>query len=379
MTRTAIVAISRRGAVLSQSLAAALDGDKTLYIDRRFAGGAEEAVPFELPVRPLIHQAFDQYQRLVLFMSTGAAVRLLAPLVQDKSADPAVVCVDDTGRFAVSLLSGHLGGADLLAQDVAEILGATPVITSASHVTSTLAVDLLGREFGWKLVANSPAITRASAAVVNGEQVGIYQQAGETNWWPPDKEWPDNLQTYPSLEALANSPCTAALVITDRVAPTKGSFHDTLGDRTVVLYRPCSLVVGIGCRRGVPAEELEELLLDTFRRHNLALESIKCLATAELKKDEPGIIRLAETYGVELSCYSSEELNSMFPPQPPFADQPHESRGPTPSQAARRLLGLWGVSEPAALLASGSTELLVTKKTAARATIAVARTDFQRR
>src|SRR5918992_1493106 len=219
MSRTCLVAISRRGASLARSLAASLAGDKTLYLERRLISQGDEAEAFDLPLRPVIHGIFSQYQALVLFMPVGAAVRLLVPCLRDKRHDPAVVCVDDAGRFAVSLLSGHLGGADRLAEEVAGILGAAPVITSASYVTGTLAVDLLGQEFSWQLEASSLAVTRASAAVVNGEPVGIYQESGEPDWWPQDRHLPDNITVYPSLDALAASSRSIVLIITDRLSP----------------------------------------------------------------------------------------------------------------------------------------------------------------
>ncbi len=206
MTRTAIVAVSRQGSVLARSLAASLPGDTTIYLPRRFYQDDtlddSESMPFDPPARTLVHQVFEEYQRLVLFMTVGAAVRLLAPCLKDKRQDPAVVCVDDAGRFAVSLLSGHLGGADLLAEEVARALGATPVVTSASHVAGTLAVDLLGQEFGWTLEAKPVAVTRASAAVVNGDPVGVFQEAGEPNWRPQDRPLPGNITEYPTLECL---------------------------------------------------------------------------------------------------------------------------------------------------------------------------------
>jgi cobalt-precorrin 5A hydrolase len=403
MPATAIVAISRKGADLARALAAGLEGDKTLYLDRRFAEGSDDAVPFGLPLRPLIQRVFGEYRRLVLFMPVGAAVRLLAPFLQDKGHDPAVVCVDDAGQFVVSLISGHVGGADRLAQEVAHVLGATPVITSASHVMGTLAVDLLGQQFGWRLDADPLAVTRASAAVVNGEPVGVYQEAGEPfdstqgrpGWWPQDQPLPANIQLYPSLETLAGSSCVAALIITDRLVPSmdenRGEYETrpyqaALEGKIVVVYRPRSLVVGLGCRRGVPAPELEELLIGTFRQHNLALASLRCIATAELKRDEAGIQQLAERYGVPVHCYTALELNRQFQPQPvpASASGPGELRaepagkelGPTRSAVAYRLLGLWGVSEPAALLSAGSRELLVPRQKTARATVAVARMSF---
>ena len=389
MSRTGIVAISRRGAELARSLASSLAGESTLYLERRWCVAGDQAEAFDLPLRPLLQRLFPECQRLVLFLPVGAAVRLLAPELEHKHRDPAVVCVDDAGRFAVSLLSGHVGGADRLAEEVAQILGATPVITSASHVGDTLAVDLLGQEFGWIVDASTEVVTRASAAVVNGEPVGLYQEAGEPHWWPVDRPLPNNISRYPSLEALAAGTCVAGLIITDHQVPSESdgrSYQESLEGKLVVVYRPRSLVVGMGCRRGVPVRELEELLVGTFKRHNLALDSIYCIATADLKRDEPGILELADKLGVPVRCYSGEDLNSVFENQPSTRSEAGESSesglsadhtfGPTPSPVAHRLLGIWGVSEPAALLASGSRGLLVPREKTSRATIAVARRTF---
>ncbi len=380
---TGIVAISRNGAQLARTLAASLAGEGSLYLERRLADGGDadsattNVTPFDLPLRPVLERLFERHRRLVLFMPVGAAVRLLAPCLQHKHNDPAVVCVDDAGRFAVSLLSGHVGGGDALAEEVSRILGAAPVITSASHVMDTLAVDLLGREFGWRIEADSETTTRVSAAVVNGEPVGVFQDAGEPDWWPPDKQLPGNVTVHTSLEALAESTSVAALIITDRLLPgveeSKATPASLNGKRTVV-YRPRSLVVGMGCRRSVSREHLEELMVSVFRRHNLARPSLACIATADLKKDEPGILELAEQYGVPLQCYGAEELNQVFAE----SEAGSVGAGPTPS-AAHRLLGVWGVAEPAALLASGSRELLVTREKTDRATIAVARVAYPKR
>ncbi len=364
-------------------MATFIDSESTLYIDRRFLEPGDNAVPFDLPAKPVVQQAFLDHRQLVLFMPVGAAVRLLAPCVGHKHRDPAVVCVDDAGRFAVSLLSGHVGGGDRLAQQTAALLGATPVVTSASEVTGVLAVDLLGREFGWKVDADSLTVTRTSAAVVNGEPVGVYQAAGETAWRQQVRPLPSNIEVFQSLKGLAESSCTAALMITDSLSPDgAGDWPSALPEKHIVLYRPKSLVVGLGCRRGVPKEELEQLLDETLSRHNLCKDSVKCIATAELKRDEAGILALAEKLDVPVHCYSADELNSVFQDHDLDDTQFEEysvtkdSLRPTPSKTAHRLLGIWGVSEPAALLASGAETLLVTRKKTTRATIAVARIPF---
>lgn len=391
---TGLVVISRSGAQLAEKLAPALTGRVSLHIAERYAelapGTCAVSVQsFPLPLRPVIGELFTRYSRLVLFMPVGAAVRLLAPLLQHKHHDPAVVCVDDGGRFVVSLLSGHIGGADKLAEEVANILGATPVITSASYVRGTLAVDLLGREFGWHVEADSGTITRVSAAVVNGEPVGVMQDAGERDWWPGDTPMPENVRKYVELDDLLSSDCTAALLISDRrdirdnlVQVQRGGTE--LAANTVV-YRPQCLVVGMGCRRGVTREHLEDLLSSTLENNNLSRLCIKCIATAEIKQDEAGMLELAEKLNVPLVCFAADELNGIFGtgmvmdgdhPCTCAGGDSATGGGPTPSEKARRLVGVWGVSEPSALLASGADRLLVKRQKTDRATIAIARIPF---
>ena len=362
--KTAIIALTRNGARMARTLAGSLDRDHTLFIDRRFRKDDDSGEAFDLPLRPVVKRAFAEYSSLVLFLSAGASIRLLAPLLESKQVDPAVVCVDDAGSFCVSLISGHVGGADQLAQEVAVCLGARAVVTSASHASGTLAVDLLGREFGWRLKADSTTITRASAAVINGQPIGIWQGAGEPGWWPDETPLPENIAVYATLEDLAASACATALIISD----TTGDLETLLADKITVVYRPRSLVIGMGCRRGVPVEELESLLAEALRENGLSAECLAEIATAEIKRGEPGLEQLAERHGVPLSFLQADELNGVFETNPGAIT--------SKSERAHGLVGVWGVAEPAALLTAGASELLVTREKTTRATIAIARKDF---
>ncbi|MQG27339.1 MAG: cobalamin biosynthesis protein CbiG [SAR202 cluster bacterium] len=362
--KTAIIALTHNGARMARTLAGSLDRDHTLFIDRRFRKDADSGETFELPLRPVVKRAFAEYSSLVLFLSAGASIRLLAPLLESKQVDPAVVCVDDAGSFCVSLISGHVGGADQLAREVAVCLGARAVVTSASHASGTLAVDLLGREFGWRLKADSTTITRASAAVINGQPIGIWQGAGEPGWWPDGTPLPKNIAVYATLEDLAASACATALIISD----TTGDLETLLADKITVVYRPRSLVIGMGCRRGVPVEELESLLAEALRENGLSAECLAEIATAEIKRGEPGLEQLAERHGVPLSFLQADELNGVFETNPGSIT--------SKSERAHGLVGVWGVAEPAALLTAGANELLVTREKTTRATIAIARKDF---
>ena len=364
--KTAIIALTRNGARMARTLAGSLDRDHALFIDRRFRKDDDSGEAFDLPLRPVVKRAFAGYSSLVLFLSAGASIRLLAPLLESKQIDPAVVCVDDAGSFCVSLISGHVGGADQLAQEVAVCLGARAVVTSASHASGTLAVDLLGREFGWRLKADSTTITRASAAVINSQPIGIWQGAGEPGWWPDGKPLPGNIAVYATLEDLAASACATALIISD----TTSDLETLLADKITVVYRPRSLVIGMGCRRGVPVEELESLLAEALRENGLSAECLAEIATAEIKRGEPGLEQLAERHRVPLSFVQANELNGVFETNPGAIT--------SKSERAHGLVGVWGVAEPAALLTAGASELLVNREKTTRATIAIARKDFTR-
>ena len=353
----AVVAVSLPGCRLALRLRQGLP-DSTLYLPARFSPRDEPGVhPWHGRLAGLMADLFDEYGSIVVFGSVGMTVRLIAPTVADKHTDPAVVVIDDAGRYAVSLLSGHLGGGNTLAERIAGLLGAQPVVTTASDALNTVAVDLVGRDLGWR-IENVEAVTRVSASVVNGEDVGLLQEAGETHWWTAGRPLPSNLTHFSTLEELAVGPCRAALIVTDRVLPDTGRLSVPF-----VVYRPRSLVVGIGCNRGTSAGEIEAAMRATFEQNRLAVASLRKLATVDVKRDEVGISELAEKLGVPVEYFPAEALDGVV-------------GAPTPSAMVREWVGTRGVCEPAALLASGMGALLVPKTKTRNVTVAVARMRF---
>ena len=377
----AIVAVSRPGAALARRLAdAAPFRDAELHLERRTAGplssgegcddgdGDRPAQLYDLPLRPVIQNLFRCRRALVVFLPVGAAVRLLAPILDSKRRDAAVVCVDDGGRYAVSLLSGHQGGADALARQVATALGAQAVITSASEALSVPALDLVGQRQGWRIEATPVDLTRAAAAVVNGEPVALWQDAAAGVAWPDDCPLSDNIVSVSDFADAVSGRYAAALAVSDRILDTP----DTAGSPPLVTYRPPTLAAGIGCRRGVSEAHLRRLLSDTLRKHGLAESSLAKLATADLKADEDGIIALAQSLGIPLAVYAGAELDAAGRAAAGVDAAGMDAAGATPS-AARELLGIFGVAEPAALLAAGTGRLLVPRTRSDRATVAIAR------
>lgn len=284
--------------------------------DRLAAAWPDRTRVYEGPAGEAVRAAFAECDQLVCFLATGATVRLLAPLLGDKTADPGVVCVDEGGRFVVSLVGGHGGGANELAYGVADLLGAEPVVTTATDAVGLAGLDTLG-------LPVEGAVAAVSRALLDGEPVALEAEVA----WP--------LPPVPFAE--------------------QGSYTVRLTDRALqpgpreVLLRPPSLVVGVGASKGAPADEVLGLIEGALREAGLSVRSVAELATADAKSEEPGIVAAAERLGVPLMTYPADELAAVSVPNP--SDAPLAAVG-TPS-----------VAEAAALKLGG--ELLVPKRKSA--------------
>jgi cobalt-precorrin 5A hydrolase len=346
-----LVAVTRGGSRLAARLAEALPGADVWVAPRWLGEAGPRARPIAVDLAPLVAELFASREGLVFFAAVAVAVRLIAPCLRGKHVDPAVVAVDDAGRYAVAVLSGHQGGANALAERVAAVLGATPVVTTASEARGLPALDLLGRHLGWRIERTEP-LKRASAALVNGEPVGLFQEAGEEDWWPG--MLPEQVTRHAALETLAAAGCPG-LVITDRELPT--SFAEAAA--RWVVYRPPTLVVGVGASSGVTAEEFETLAREACTEGGLAWASLGCVATLDRKLDEPGLVAFAAHYDLPLHGYPASALNAVPVPHP--------------SATVRGHVGTASVCEAAALLASAGGTLVVPKRKSVRATVAIAR------
>lgn len=242
--KVAVVAITRHGIALAGRIVAALP-DARLCAPEKFSAEAEVAAPgaaqcYAGKVGDQVPALFAAFDGIVCVVSLGAVVRLIAPHLGNKEDDPAVVVVDEAGQFVIPVLSGHLGGANALAGRLATALGATPVLTTASDARQTLAVDLLGRELGWRMEADHATLLRASAAMVNDEPVALVQEAGAKDWWGSHANGrsgslPANVTRFERLEDVTPEAFAAVLWIAARQMPV--AMAARLAGRCVT-YRP---------------------------------------------------------------------------------------------------------------------------------------------
>jgi cobalt-precorrin 5A hydrolase / precorrin-3B C17-methyltransferase len=297
----------------------------------------EEAHFYEGKPREALAAAWKECEGIVLFLATGAAVRLVAPLLDDKRWDPGLVCVDDAGRFAVALCGGHEGGANALAQRVADTFGAAPVVTTASDSLGVPALDSLGKRIGFRIEEGSDLAT-VGAALVSGETVRL---VSERRW--PLGPLPENV--VPAVLEESEGPL---ITISDELLEFSGPS---------VVYRPPSLVTGVGCSRGASAGEILDLLDSALREAGLSRKSVAALASIDVKSDEAGLLEAADTLSVPLRFYSAGELAAV--------------EVPNPSPVVTGAVGTPSVAE-AAVLASGA-ELLLEKRKSKNATVAIGR------
>ena len=322
--KLAVFAFSRRGRDTARRCLAALAGpgdEYRAYASESWAG--EGFSPIRPPLADFTAPVFAWADAMVFVGACGITVRAIAPHVRDKRTDPAVLAVDELGQFVIPLLSGHIGGANRLAVRLAEAVGATAVVTTATDVNRRFSVDEWSARQGL-YIDDMAAAKAVSAAILEGPV-------------PVWSDFPIAGDLPAGLEPGESGPL--GICISWR---RKFPF-----DRTLLLVPPV-LRLGIGCRRGTSSGAIDALTDQLLAEHNVHPAAVGTVATIDLKKDETGLLDFCRDLGWPLSCYSAEELAAV---EGDF----------TPSDFVRSVTGVDNVCERAALLGA---ERLLVKKTA---------------
>ena len=346
MEKVSVLAITKNGISIGAKLKEIFP-DWNVYAPSKFSND-KEIIWYSEPTSEKIIELFKNNKALICLFSLGAVIRLIAPHLKDKKNDPAVIVIDDKTNFVISVLSGHLGGANELTQTIAEKLNAIPVITTAADVNKTIAVDLLGRDLGWKIDDDS-TVTKISAYMVNEEKIGVYQDAGKINWF---KELPKNVKIYERLGDLKESNSKGHLIISDKIMN-----DDFLIDS--VIYRPPSLVIGIGLHWETSKEKIKNGIDICLTKFNLSPKSIAKLVSIKKPSDVQGLIDIGKEMGVPVEYVDKEELSHVSVPNP--------------SKTVKAFEGTSSVSEAAAIKVSGGKLIVEKQKFPPDLTIAIAR------
>ncbi len=299
---------------------------------------------------------FHQHTGHMFIMSTGIVVRLIAGLIRHKTVDPAVIVLDDRGRHAISLLSGHIGGANALTCKIADIIGARPVITTATDVNQLPAIDILAMEKRLH-IENPSAIKHVNMAILEGRTIFVHDPYQLLSDRLPNCEIQDSAQFVRTVQdnpGLSTVPKIVGVFVDDVVIDLPPQ---------ILVLRPASLVAGIGCNRNTELSEIRNLLVTVSENAKLSLSSLRCLASIDVKADEKGLIALSRELDLPLTFFNRQELNQVNTIQ-------------NPSTVVEKHVGVKSVCEAAAILAARNGTLIVPKQTTRNVTVAIARISY---
>jgi cobalt-precorrin 5A hydrolase len=408
----ALIAITQNGVRLALQLQNKLPGSVCYAPMRHRFALAMGAVGFNR-LGDLFPEIWSRHSALICIMATGIVVRQVAPLVRHKAIDPAVVVMDERGQFVISLLSGHIGGANRLAKMVAGLTGGQPVITTASDVQNKPALDVIAGEAGLE-IENLPMLSRLSRAILEEEPVWIYDPG---NYLAPHMSGLDYL--FPASDAdfllmRMGSEATDSPLKINSNSPLEGGQGGVLGAGTApydpkhppgpplrgesyklpsgvesrttpsgikgarvgiwisecyaprgfecLELRPRNLVVGVGCNRGASQEEITALIRRVFHRERIALSSIRNLASIDLKADESGLLETGRVLDRPVVFYSRQDIEGV--------------NAPNPSKIVEKHIGVQSVCEATALLSARNGVLIIPKQKTSNVTMAVAKVAF---
>ena len=351
--KIAVVAITKHGIVIARKIKDNLR-QAEIYAPIKHNDSGPDINWFDKQTTEMVANLFKTYDALICIFSLGAVIRIIAPVLVDKKSDPAVLVIDDKANFIISALSGHLGGANALTRSIASYLNSKPVITTAADVNETIPVDLVGRDFGWK-IENYQNVTKVSAFMVNEEKIGLYQNAGEKNWWHAIS-FPQNVTVTEGLYELKEPHFKGALIISDKI------IDDPVILEKSVIYRPRSLVVGIGLHRDTTRDIIEAGILNVLKDKGLSFKSIRNISSISKEGQIKGLQEFSKKYGIPLEIYDKGKLSQVSVPNP--------------SKTVEKFEGTPSVSEASSILSSKGELIVPKQKFPPNLTVAVSRVNF---
>ncbi len=339
-TFQAIITLTEQGAKLASKLSQELSAD--MYVPQNLSSIYPEALCFQ-SLAGYIQVLFQDYQGLIFIAATGLVVRIIAPYLKGKDIDPAIVVLDQYGQYVISLVSGHMGGANQLAKEIARITKGQAVITTASDNLGIKGIDTLALEQGLKIY-NKSALKMINSALLKGARIQLYDP------WSILKIEQSNSyhNIYEFKQLTHNQP--GVLVEFRKISSFDPKYHLRL--------LPKRLIVGIGCNTNTSSQEILELIKDTFDQYQLDLNCLKCLTSTSLKSEETGLRQAAKELGLPFRLVEHESLKEILVP--------------SPSQKVLKYMGVNSICEASAIVQAQHGSLLVPKTKSKNATLAVA-------
>ena len=297
-----------------------------------------------------VEDIFDKYEYILFIMATGIVVRTIAPLVTSKFSDPAILVTDEKGSNIISLLSGHMGGANEMTLHISDLINSNPVITTATDINKKSSLDMIAKKLNGHIVNFRDNVLDVNAMLVNGDAVGLYID-GEYNIDTRGFTVLDNSKSLESSissdEELKKINLNTIVVISNKENLQIDKYYED--KYRIIKVTPRDIVIGIGCRRDTESHLLQDSLEDFLIKNNIDINSIKEIGSIEVKKDEKSIIDLSENLNVPFRVLSVEEISQV--------DYLFEK-----SEWVKKSVGVYSVAEPVAHLLSGGNVIIEKNK-----------------
>ena len=332
MNKIAVIIASDQGAKLALTIRQELPGAELYSAVER-----EHCTPIS-SIQTFVSEQFSRFDALVFIGALGICVRAIAPCVRSKYTDPAVINIDSSGNHVISVLSGHIGGANRMTLRLAAILGANPVITTQSDNNDLWTLDTLGQTYGWKTNSTSP-LNSVISTFVNTRPIALLLDIKDEGTRFMERTAPKHVSLFYHFDDIDQQQFEALIAVTPYIYPTS---------IPTLYYRPVILHLGVGCRRGCSPLGIQKHIFRTLENTGLSPLSLKSVSTIDLKKDEPLIHELVGDNNTELHIYTAEELQGI--------------EVPNPSAKVLDVTNIPGVAEACALKTSGNTRLVLEKQ-----------------
>ena len=335
-----IYAFSRSGAMLCDKIIESLN-EYTIeaFVPERYVSFAKHVKARQDNLYKSTENSFENKDCIIFIGAAGIAVRAVAPFVISKKTDPAVICVDERGINVISLLSGHIGGANKLTLKIADAVGGSPIITTATDINDKFAVDEWAVNNNMHIL-NLESARNIAADILENKKIGLYSNFDIINELPKEI----------NLNEKAAGICIS---LNSNIKP----FQNTL---TLI---PKIISVGIGCRKGTSFEDVYDAITTVLEDNNISIFAVKCINSIDLKEHEQGIFKTAEILKVPFNTYSKDELNNI---DGQFSQ----------SDFVKSVAGVDNVCERAAVMASNSNKLIIKKSVVNSVTVAAAIDDY---
>ena len=331
----AVIAVSPQGITIAEQLKAEWQEQLTIFSTHQHS-----SVESIRNIKEHVDAHFGDYSAWVFIGAMGICIRTIAEHVQHKYHDPAVINIDSTGRFVVSVLSGHVGGANELTEHIASLLGAQAVVSTQTDNTGLWALDLFSRKYGWAQVNNMEGLNKPIALYTNGKPTALLLEVRDKFTLELERTHAEHVDIYYKREDLDESKYELILVVSPRVYET---------GKPCIQYIPKSLALGLGCRYQCAPKDIPEYICNEIRRLGYYPEAIKRIGTIDLKKDEPLLKEMLQLLNIEeADIYTSEDL------------APVEIKNP--SDYVFKVTGVYGVAESASRLSARMGSIVIEKQ-----------------